>query len=564
VCPFFQTCSYQVQKADPPQVWIIAHTLLFQAQAAIGKPGMVVIDEGFWGDGLWAARRGITLDEIETVRDAPGSSRFAAAYLRPHRIKLAAALRRQTEQGGLLRRHLIDEGLTAEICGEAIALEWRLKTSAAIWPAMPADARRRAAEAMRGAKHVRAIVNVWDAVRGLLDHDDPQAVSGRLWFKDQETEHGIVRTVMTRGVKGIARQWSAPTILLDATLPGQAILERYYPNVEIVADLEAAAPHQSVRQVIRAPVARRKLFNSGDAQRNLKALRHYILGRWLQFGRQPTLVICQGRKRGAGDVEADDTEQWLRASALPKNIKLAHFKAIAGLDAHKHVRLLITVGRTQPSPDELEQHAAAMTGLEPAKAGTKPNGSRWFDKVARGIRMRDGTGRAVLCDKHPDQTVEAIRQQVCEAEIVQAVGRARGVNRTAVAPVQIDILGDVVLPVTVDEAPVWDEAAFGDKVEMLAEGAVIESPTDMARVWPAVWATAEAARAWLARRFPGQNPCKDKQTIIVQHVQVNEGGQAVVAGRVKPVAKRGGRGVAASRSRPTGRKNSGRGGKGQK
>ena len=37
-----------------------------------------------------------------------------------------------------------------------------------------------------------------------------------------------------------------------------------------------------------------------------------------------------------------------------------------------------------------------------------------------------------------------------------------------------------------------------------------------------------------------------KQTIIVQHVQVNDGGQAVVAGKVKPRAKGGGRGVAAS------------------
>ena len=39
-----------------------------------------------------------------------------------------------------------------------------------------------------------------------------------------------------------------------------------------------------------------------------------------------------------------------------------------------------------------------------------------------------------------------------------------------------------------------------------------------------------------------------KQTIIVQHVQVNEGGQAVVAGKVKPGAKGGGRGVAGSGS----------------
>jgi hypothetical protein len=47
-----------------------------------------------------------------------------------------------------------------------------------------------------------------------------------------------------------------------------------------------------------------------------------------------------------------------------------------------------------------------------------------------------------------------------------------------------------------------------------------------------------------------------KQTIIVQHVQVNEGGQAVVAGKVKPRPESGGRGVAASVSRSTSRKNS--------
>jgi hypothetical protein len=55
-----------------------------------------------------------------------------------------------------------------------------------------------------------------------------------------------------------------------------------------------------------------------------------------------------------------------------------------------------------------------------------------------------------------------------------------------------------------------------------------------------------------------------KQTIIVQHVQVNEGGQAVVAGKVKPRAQGGGRGVAASCSRSTSRKKSGQGGNGQK
>jgi hypothetical protein len=52
-----------------------------------------------------------------------------------------------------------------------------------------------------------------------------------------------------------------------------------------------------------------------------------------------------------------------------------------------------------------------------------------------------------------------------------------------------------------------------------------------------------------------------KQTILVQHVQVNDGGQAVVAGKVRGGAGRGGRKEAVSGSPPAGPKKSGRGGK---
>jgi hypothetical protein len=55
-----------------------------------------------------------------------------------------------------------------------------------------------------------------------------------------------------------------------------------------------------------------------------------------------------------------------------------------------------------------------------------------------------------------------------------------------------------------------------------------------------------------------------KQTILVQHVQLNDGGQAVVAGKVRGGAKGEGRKEPVSGSPPAGRKNSGRGGKAQK
>jgi hypothetical protein len=49
-----------------------------------------------------------------------------------------------------------------------------------------------------------------------------------------------------------------------------------------------------------------------------------------------------------------------------------------------------------------------------------------------------------------------------------------------------------------------------------------------------------------------------KQTIVVQHVQVNDGGQAVVAGKMQAGKKGGGRDVASSGVSPPGAQNSGR------
>ena len=40
---------------------------------------------------------------------------------------------------------------------------------------------------------------------------------------------------------------------------------------------------------------------------------------------------------------------------------------------------------------------------------------------------------------------------ICEGELIQAIGRGRGVNRTAETPLEIDLLTDAVLPLTVQE-----------------------------------------------------------------------------------------------------------------
>ncbi|MCJ2011005.1 hypothetical protein [Methylobacterium sp. J-076] len=63
----------------------------------------------------------------------------------------------------------------------------------------------------------------------------------------------------------------------------------------------------------------------------------------------------------------------------------------------------------------------------------------------RGIRTDAETGTGMECDAHPDPVAEACRWQICEGELLQAIGQARGVNGTAETPLAIDVLANVCL-----------------------------------------------------------------------------------------------------------------------
>lgn len=93
-----------------------------------------------------------------------------------------------------------------------------------------------------------------------------------------------------------------------------------------------------------------------------------------------------------------------------------------------------------------------------------------------------------------------------KAELIQALGRGRGVNRTAADPLQIDLLTNVCLPLTIDEVVSWETVKVGAEAVMLAAGVWLDSPSDMAKVWPHVWPTEEAAHGWRKRFTAGQSP----------------------------------------------------------
>jgi len=469
-CEFFERCGYQRQiallKQGKPRVVVVAADILFHEITAIGSPDFVVIDEAFWPKQL----RGIDdEDRLFTSFDK----------MRKHgHGKLADSLSQQQEIGGLQRQYsfgyydltklLIDQydkvkagiGLRPGMSKTEIAQLDKHKIAAAIY----------SRQMIRLLKELRRMHRDWDM----------EQPSGRVLIEDNEGTRGI----RWRGVAKITKQFRRETLILDATLPDFEILKITHPLVDINSDIRVALPESvNITQVLGSPTSKRKL--DGDdktVERHRRSVRRYILRRWKQLGKGRTLVICQ-----------KPVEGWMREH-LPDEIELAHFNAIAGLDIYRDVRLLIVVGRPQPGPQGVEAQAATLTGAMPAQMVAAPTAAKpftWFDPVQRGIRLRDGSGVAVQGDQHPDDFCEAIRWQICEAELVQAIGRARAIWRTDKTPLDIDLVFDTVVPITVGKVLPWNDESL--LIETAVEGVMLTSPVDLVKLWPGLWSNEKAA-----------------------------------------------------------------------
>lgn len=108
--------------------------------------------------------------------------------------------------------------------------------------------------------------------------------------------------------------------------------------------------------------------------------------------------------------------------------------------------------------------------------------------------MADGRALPLAVETHTDPVAEAIRWSICEGELIQAIGRGRGVNRTADTPLTIDIFSDAVLPFTIHRTAPWSDLRPQRRDLMALEGVVLENAADMATCFPSLWPSADAAR----------------------------------------------------------------------
>jgi putative DNA primase/helicase len=451
ICPGRGDCAYLAQFERRAQIWIGAHDLLWHAMPPPLKGAdLVVIDEGF-------ATRGLTglSDKPRLITEAE-----LEVELMPARDMLIAALR-DHPPGGLRRDRLIEAGLTVEAARTAQRFEWDAKARIDLAQMSWEDAKWALAEAAKRNRMIMRFAALWHAVDDLLAEDGSQA-SGRAVVGDFKVEETTVRAVRLFGAERIAADWRrTPTLHIDATV-NMRLLRCRVPHAELVGKVEAAAPHMRVVQYPDRAFGKRALRNE-----------RFLFKAW------DWCVAYVSRRGGDWGVilpkEAEDAI--LAAREVPGFIKLYHFGKLRGLDELRNARGLIVVGRPMAKPRAVEQIAGAVSGrmVESIAGG-------WYPAEMVQIRARDGSVATVEADRHPNPLAEEVRKSITEDELIQAIGRVRGLNRTAKNPVEVVLLSNVPVPgVMPDELRAWEGPTIDD--ELLSRcGAVLECAGDAAKV----------------------------------------------------------------------------------
>jgi len=507
LCPQYHACGYQRQKpeAQAAQVVVCAHDSLFHRKPeAIGTVGLLVIDEAFWQSGLRGldGKATLTQDGLEPGRTslacygAKGKIDLAAtADLVAARRRLLKAL--QVCDPGPLRHGLLEAvGLTPEDCREAATLERRRMRDAGLLPGMsPVERRKRIEKVLPPPGEPWAppgrCATLWLILAEALENGHDAAGAELV---HERTNNGSVRALKLRWRSRLRAGWAgeAPILHLDATLRPE-LVQTYLPQIDIGDQVAARQPHVRIRQVTGSPTSARVLTPAPDApDRDHKAAAHRLreLAAWIALrARQCRRPAARVDLLVVGQKAAIDA---LRANGLPPRVEAVHFNALSGLDRWGDVGGMIVMGRTLPAPRTVELIAMALTGRVPVP--NPEDASWWYPLADQRIRLADGRTSPFSAEAHSDPIAEAVRWSICEGELIQAIGRGRGVNRSAETVLEIDLLTDVVLPVTVNALVQWSDLRPTRRDLMALTGIVLENAADRTACFSDLWATADAAR----------------------------------------------------------------------
>jgi len=163
---------------------------------------------------------------------------------------------------------------------------------------------------------------------------------------------------------------------------------------------------------------------------------------------------------------------------LPINISIRHFNDLRGIDAFKHHKCVIVVGRNEPPAYAMENIAAALYWDSEEELLLNQQ-YRKEAVIHRAVNSANNSNGAT--NTHPDKRVQEILELHRESEILQAVDRLRFIHGKDEAR-EVFILTDVALDIEVNNF-INHEDYLPKKADVLEElfyennGVLILSPT---------------------------------------------------------------------------------------
>jgi len=377
--------------------------------------------------------------------------------------------------------------LTVAGCDQAIKMEWGRRREGLIWPGQHPTERKKALILAAGNRTIPRRAAIWSALRELLNGIETH--TGRLQADTVAGRDGPERAIIMHGRAQVRDDILAlPVLLLDATMPVQ-IVRHYFPRIEVLAKVKAVAPYMQVHQVIGG-WGKTSIVPNDRAAPDENRRRQGLVRELTDFVRANSMsrTSVGAGSTGALVIIYDAIED--QFTSLP-NVRTGHFNAIAGLDTFGEVRSMFVIGRPMPDPREMRSDTLALTG--------RPIPAELPRQETRGALMADGTGASVNVRTYADPDLEAVRVAITDAEVVQAIGRGRAINRTAATPLDVFILADVVVPLPVSRLVRWVDVRLDPVAHMAARGAVFLSPADATAAYPDLFSNRDAARKAMQR-----------------------------------------------------------------
>ncbi|OAN54030.1 hypothetical protein A6A04_12345 [Paramagnetospirillum marisnigri] len=182
------------------------------------------------------------------------------------------------------------------------------------------------------------------------------------------------------------------------------------------------------------------------------------------------------------------------AEVLPVGVMTGHFGAVRGINAWEACESALVIGREQPAPQAVERQARAFLAEDPEPLLSVCD----YVRQTRGRRMRDGTVLPVEVLVHPDPRVQAILEQIREAELCQTIDRVRPIYNDR----RIFALNNLTLDLTYDRVVSHAQlVAGGDRWQRAwrLNGVMPTSTADLSAAYPVIWPDAKSAENYIIR-----------------------------------------------------------------